>query len=1164
MRKKLLWCSLAAFYVGNSLMAQTLDRSYPTTNGAVRVIVQKNDTAYLGGEFTQLGLQAKGIARFVPGNTVPDNIFPQIGANSKVTCVESDSNGGFYVAGSFQNFNGTPITNNTKILHILSNGTIDPNFGSVTTDGDILCMKKADTVLYVGGAWTNIQGTAMPYLASLNPTTGSLRSWVPATPDNPIEKIEALNNKIFVIGRNLGNLGGYDCPTHFGAIKTSGGGFVNDFPTTNNTVSAIAVSGNLLYLGGNFNQAGPGAYGVAQLSITDGTADPDFPTTNGSVLTFLPDGSGGFYIGGNFTKVANLNRKNLAHILSDGTIDPLINVSVNNTVLCLAADANNLYFGGNFTMIGNNTRNYVAAVSKSTGALTSWAPNPDSTVNTIVAVNNTIYLGGWFTTINSTARNYAAAVDNNNVLKSWAPEPNYYVNQIIPNSNGTSLFLCGGFTTIQTLAHEYIAKVNNSTGTPATWRPQPDGVVNSIALNGATIYLGGFFAYINGTARNFLGAVDTTSNTPNSFIADLNNYPNFLNIASNKLYVAGNYSQIQGVNFSYISRIDLSTNLVDGSWNPVSNAYTATVYCDGSNVVIGGNFTLVNGIQKNYVAAINVAQNKFTNWTGAGVASFNVNTISKILPVGSDIFIGGDFNYFDGYNTIYNILSLDSNSGNISHLFTQYPLGLVSQLSIFNNKLMVGGNFNGFYNLNNGFTANRKNLAAYSQTDYSLSSNLYDANDTLNGMFTDNSGNLITSGNFSLMNTVDRNHLAAINLTSKNILSFNPSPDSTVNALAISGSSLFVGGAFKNIKATSKKFIASLNRKNGNLNASWDAGCDSTVFALSVKGTTLYLGGLFTIVKGVSRLHAATVSTTGSASLKSSWNPSTDNVINAINTTQGIYIGGSFTKVKTLSRKNLARVKTNGDALGWAPNPNGEVSSFAGTTSTIYVGGNGFTKISGKTRNALAAYTISNNGFVSSFDAQLKYNNASPQVNALALSGNNLYIGATALDQINGASRGSLAAVNVTNNNATSFNPQPDGAVLSLSIGSGYLLAGGLWNSLGSNVSPSYFAVFNLNGQLQNQQPPVAKVEVENIQTSDVSKTVIFPNPARDMVTVDFNKTIANAKITLVNTAGNIIWLKNDFNGRQLKFEVKSLTAGNYFILVQSGSFQDKLKLIVE
>lgn len=139
----------------------------------------------------------------------------------------------------------------------------------------------------------------------------------------------------------------------------------------------------------------------------------------------------------------------------------------------------------------------------------------------------------------------------------------------------------------------------------------------------------------------------------------------------------------------------------------------------------------------------------------------------------------------------------------------------------------------------------------------------------------------------------------------------------------------------------------------------------------------------------------------------------------------------------------MARVTSKGKTIGWNPKPNKTVESFASNSTTIFIGGNKFTKISGQLRNALAAYTISNNS-ITSFNPQLKYNNASPQVNALALNGNILYIGTTALDELNGAARGRLAAANITNSTADAFNPLPDSTVLTLSAGSNYLFAGGL------------------------------------------------------------------------------------------------------------------------
>ncbi|MEO8711525.1 MAG: T9SS type A sorting domain-containing protein [Parafilimonas sp.] len=1160
MKKKLLLTPTVLFYCLTFLTAQTLDKSFVTTNNAVRATLQNGDTVFIGGDFTQVGMQSRGIAKFTPGNTVPDTNFPQLSANNTVNATEPDGNNGFYVAGSFTNFNGTPISNNTKILHVLSNGSLDASFGAVITDNDIFCLKKIGTTLYVGGAFTNIQNTSRPYLAALNAANASLNSWTPATPDNTVEKIDASTSKIFIQGNSITNIGGYNTFTHFGALRLSDGVYVNDFPTVNKTISGFAVSSSTLYLGGDFDQTGVSAYGFAKLNASDATVDADFPSTNGTVLSILPDDNGGYYVGGSFTKVANKSRSNLAHILSDGTVDVSFNASVNDQVLCLAKDNNNVYIGGCFTKVAGTTRNYIAALSKTDGSLTTWNPNPDSCVLTLVQSNNIIYMGGWFKNVLSVSRNYAAAVNANNTLNSWAPEPDYYVNQIIPNSDGSAFYICGGFINVKASAHAYIVRVNNTNGNPDAWHPQPDNVVKSIALSGTVLYITGSFSFVNGTPHPYLAAVNTGNNNATSFQADLNNYANSLNIASGKLYVAGNYSQIQGQNISYLSRIDLTTGNVD-LWQPVSNAYTAVVYSDGTNVIAGGNFTLMNGMHKNYIASVNLTTNKFTTWSADGVASFNVNSIQKILPVDSDIFVGGNFSYYDGFHTVNNLLTINNITGNISHLLSQYPLGTVSQLVVYDNKLMVGGSFSNFYDLNTSANVGRNNIAAYDQTNYLLSSSVYEANNSLNGMFTDMAGNLIISGNFSLLNFVNRNYLAAISLNTKKALSWNPSPDNTVNALAINGTTLFVGGQFKNIGGNARKFLASVNAKNGNIN-SWNADCDSTVNAMAIRSNVLYVGGLFANVKGTARMHGAAIATTGTGALKP-WNPATDDAINAINTTGNVYIGGDFTKVKTATRNYLARVNSNGKTIGWNPKPSKAIEAFAANSSTIFIGGNKFTKISGQLRNALAAYIISNNS-ITSFDAQLKYKNAAPQVNALALNGNTLYIGTTALDEINGAARGRLAAADITNSNAIGFNPLPDSTVLTLSAGSNYLLAGGLWNSLGSNVSPAYFAVFSLQAQIVKPQITVVNNNQQDHITASNYQMLVYPNPAKNIVTINFQKEITDAKISLVDIAGKTVWIKNNFIGSQLNISVKDLAGGTYFIVVESKGKSEKLKLIIQ
>ena len=75
---------------------------------------------------------------------------------------------------------------------------------------------------------------------------------------------------------------------------------------------------------------------------------------------------------------------------------------------------------------------------------------------------------------------------------------------------------------------------------------------------------------------------------------------------------------------------------------------------------------------------------------------------------------------------------------------------------------------------------------------------------------------------------------------------------STVNALAVSGSNLYVGGAFTTVSASGTTMSA--NRVAKWSGSAWSAllgsgssnGVNSTVSAFAVNGSDLYVGGSFT------------------------------------------------------------------------------------------------------------------------------------------------------------------------------------------------------------------------------------------------------------------------------------------------------------------------------
>src|SRR5204862_232210 len=126
--------------------------------------------------------------------------------------------------------------------------------------------------------------------------------------------------------------------------------------------------------------------------------------------------------------------------------------------------------------------------------------------------------------------------------------------------------------------------------------------------------------------------------------------------------------------------------------------------------------------------------------------------------------------------------------------------------------------------------------------------------------------------------------------------SFDANGDGTVRALAISGSTLYAGGAFTNIGGQARNRIAALDATTGNA-SSWNPNSSGAVYSLAVSGSTIYAAGLFSTIGGQSRLCLAAFDSGTSAA--SSWNPTPNGVVNSIAVTGApgnstIYAGGAF------------------------------------------------------------------------------------------------------------------------------------------------------------------------------------------------------------------------------------------------------------------------------
>jgi hypothetical protein len=134
----------------------------------------------------------------------------------------------------------------------------------------------------------------------------------------------------------------------------------------------------------------------------------------------------------------------------------------------------------------------------------------------------------------------------------------------------------------------------------------------------------------------------------------------------------------------------------------------------------------------------------------------------------------------------------------------------------------------------------------------------------------------------------------------------------------------------------------------------WDPGSDYQVNALAVSGSTIYAGGAFTNIGGQFRSNIAALdATTG---LATEWNPEAYNGVLALAVSGSIvYAGGSFQTVGGQTRINIAALDAvTGLATAWDPGEGGSVFALAVGGSTVYAGGN-FTSMGGAMQSYFAA-----------------------------------------------------------------------------------------------------------------------------------------------------------------------------------------------------------------
>ena len=211
--------------------------------------------------------------------------------------------------------------------------------------------------LYIGGAYSAVNGAPRFNLSAVDATTGALLPWAP------------------VVGRN---------------------------------VAHVAVHGDAVAAGGAFNTAGgQPKRNLAAIDLRTGlpaAGAPDIPFPVSAMLRLgdvvvvagAPPAGGGLAA--------------LAFSLSSGALLPW-GLESYGAITTLATDGRHVFFGGEFTAIAGLPRRHLAAFDLSTLSFTAWTPAPDAPVAAVAASAGTLFVSSPYRGSGDAGKQHVIAYD---------------------------------------------------------------------------------------------------------------------------------------------------------------------------------------------------------------------------------------------------------------------------------------------------------------------------------------------------------------------------------------------------------------------------------------------------------------------------------------------------------------------------------------------------------------------------------------------------------------------------------------------------------------------------------------------------------------------------------------------------------------------------------
>jgi hypothetical protein len=642
---------------------------------------------------------------------------------------------------------------------------------------------------------------------------------------------------------------------------------------TNDGIFAITVSGTDVYVGGDFTQAGGvPANHVAKWNTVTRQWSALGSGVNNRVYAIAVSGNH-VYVGGGFNYAGSLNANGLA--MWDTTMQTwslaggvnLAHSVFSPEIRALAFDASgNLYAGGMFEHIGTLSALNIAKWSgASWSALGAGLGTNNETVYAIAASGSDVYAGGSFSYgiehWNGAAWNVLGSGTSNSFYKS--------VNAIA--ISGSQVYVGGDFDTVTdstngNVTANHIAQWNTANSTWVALDTGTNASVYALTLAGGNLYAGGQFNHAGGSnARHIAtwsGSAWNAVKAPSDLNDGTDQNVDALLVNGNDLYVGGSFLLAGSWQANHITRWNISAQ----AWYALANGLdssVASLAVNGNDVYVGGQFQSAGGVVAHGIARWNASSNWQPLGTGmSGCVGFLCfyPTVSAILVVGQDVYVGGNF-YSAGGVTAHSIARwnmIDQQwhalGGGVA-CSTTFCGADVYALTYDGGCVIVGGAFDSV----NGTSVPAHNLAQWCGSSW----NNVVYNDGADHIVETNGGvyALTWDGGYGLLYVGGSFSSPTADLFSLDyrggVFNVGDPLNGAVRSIVVDGPSEYIGGDFTNLSSNALASYIAEQTGSSNTWLPLGNGLNGSVEGLTLQGNNLIVVGAFTSSGATGLSHVA-------------------------------------------------------------------------------------------------------------------------------------------------------------------------------------------------------------------------------------------------------------------------------------------------------------------